>query len=93
MVHRNKIYIEQAVILSQQAYDGDQYVMRLRAPETAGHAEPGSFVHLQCDPQLPMRRPLSIMRTDRDGRGFCCTRCLAKGHACFQKNKLVNHST
>ena len=42
----------------------DQYLLRLRAPETARYARPGSFAHLQCDPQLPMRRPLSIMRAD-----------------------------
>lgn len=65
MTHRNQIHVEQALILSHTAYDGDQYVLRLHAPKTAAQAEPGSFVHLQCDAQLPMRRPLSIMRADQ----------------------------
>ena len=41
-----------------------QYVLRLQAPRTAARATPGSFVHLRCSDDLPMRRPLSIMRAD-----------------------------
>jgi dihydroorotate dehydrogenase electron transfer subunit len=62
--HRDTIFLEQVEILAQEALEADQYLLRLRAPETARHARPGSFAHLQCDPQLPMRRPLSIMRAD-----------------------------
>lgn len=40
--------------------------MRIRAPKCAAHATPGSFVHINCDATLPMRRPLSIMRTVDD---------------------------
>ncbi|MCH9694635.1 MAG: dihydroorotate dehydrogenase electron transfer subunit [Gammaproteobacteria bacterium] len=40
--------------------------MRIRAPKCAAAAEPGSFAHLTCDPSLPMRRPLSIMRVGGD---------------------------
>jgi len=36
--------------------------MRVQAPLCASHATPGSFAHIQCDPHLPMRRPISIMR-------------------------------
>ena len=43
---------------------GRQFVIRLRAPQCAAAATPGSFAHLTCDPLLPMRRPLSIMRAD-----------------------------
>jgi dihydroorotate dehydrogenase electron transfer subunit len=52
-------------VLSQQGFDGDQYVLRVCAPRCAERATPGSFAHLTCDPLLPMRRPLSIMRVDR----------------------------
>ena len=62
---RNTINIEDALVLSHDAYPGDQYVLRLQAPATAAAALPGSFVHLVCDPALPMRRPMSIMRTNR----------------------------
>jgi len=64
MSHRNTIYVEEAAILSHQAFPGEQFVMRLHAPETAAHAQPGSFIHIQCDLQRPMRRPISIMRCD-----------------------------
>lgn len=60
--HRNTIFLEDAEVLSQQAYAAEQYVLRVQAPQCAAKAKPGSFAHLQCDPQLPMRRPLSIMR-------------------------------
>ena len=61
--HRDSIYLESAEILSHQAFSGQQYVLRVHAPECARTARPGSFAHLQCDPQLPMRRPISIMRS------------------------------
>jgi dihydroorotate dehydrogenase electron transfer subunit len=50
--------------LDQRAFDGDQFVIRVEAPKCAAHAQPGSFAHITCDPAIPMRRPLSIMRAD-----------------------------
>ena len=63
---RNSIHLEDAEILSHQAFDGDQFILRLNAPKTAVEAKPGSFVHIRCAERLPMRRPISIMRTDAD---------------------------
>ncbi|MEN8129582.1 MAG: FAD-binding oxidoreductase [Pseudomonadota bacterium] len=57
------IHLEQAQILDRQSYPADQFVLRLQAPLCANKAQPGSFVHVQCDPELPMRRPFSIMRS------------------------------
>jgi dihydroorotate dehydrogenase electron transfer subunit len=62
--HRGTIFVEDAELLETREYPGQQYVMRLRAPKCAAAATPGSFAHLTCDPLLPMRRPLSIMRAD-----------------------------
>lgn len=62
--HRGTIFLEDATVLAHQAFEGRQYVMRLLAPRCAQAATPGSFVHLTCGPELPMRRPLSIMRAD-----------------------------
>ena len=59
---RGTIFLEQARVIWQLAYDAEQFVLRLAAPKCAAHAEPGSFVHLTCDASIPMRRPLSIMR-------------------------------
>jgi dihydroorotate dehydrogenase electron transfer subunit len=61
---RGTLHLEDARVIKQTAYDGDQFVLRLSAPACAARAEPGSFVHLTCDPAIPMRRPLSIMRAD-----------------------------
>jgi dihydroorotate dehydrogenase electron transfer subunit len=63
--HRGTIFVEDAKILSQESFPGQQYVLRLAAPETAARAGAGSFVHVAVDPAVPMRRPLSIMRVDR----------------------------
>lgn len=66
--HRGTVFVEEAELLEQAAYDGGQFVIRLRAPKCAAAALPGSFAHLTCDPLLPMRRPLSLMRVDaREG--------------------------
>ena len=62
--HRDTIFVEDAQLLSQQEYPGRQFVIRLQAPKCAAAATPGSFAHLTCDPERPMRRPLSIMRVD-----------------------------
>jgi dihydroorotate dehydrogenase electron transfer subunit len=61
---RETIFLEEAKVLSHEGYPGEQYLLRILAPECAAAARPGTFVHLRCDPQLPMRRPISIMRVD-----------------------------
>ena len=63
---RDTINLEQAEILSQESYPEGQFVVRLAAPQTAKEAAPGNFVHIQCGPGIPMRRPMSIMRADPD---------------------------
>ena len=59
--HRASIFLEDAKILSHQAHEGEQYILRLEAPRAAKSARPGQFVHLTVDPLLPLRRPLSIL--------------------------------
>ncbi len=68
--HRGSIFLEDdAEILEHVPHPGDQWVLQLLAPECAARARPGQFVHLQCDPRLPMRRPLSIQRV-HPGQGW-----------------------
>jgi dihydroorotate dehydrogenase electron transfer subunit len=67
--HRNTLFVEHAVILSQESHPGNQYVLRVAAPQCAAHARPGSFAHIQCAPTLPLRRPLSILRANA-GQGW-----------------------
>lgn len=59
---RGTIHAEETRVLSHETFPGHQHLLRLHAPQIARRAQPGAFVHLQCDPLLPMRRPMSIMR-------------------------------
>ncbi|KPK38663.1 MAG: oxidoreductase [Gammaproteobacteria bacterium SG8_47] len=77
--HRGTIFVESARILSHDALAAEQYVLRVEAPQIARHARAGSFAHLTCDPLLPMRRPLSIMRVD-PGAGWVEFLYKALGH-------------
>jgi dihydroorotate dehydrogenase electron transfer subunit len=63
---RNTIYSEQAKIISHDKYAGEQFVLRLNAPLTSKYARPGSFIHMQCELNLLMRRPMSIMRANKN---------------------------
>jgi dihydroorotate dehydrogenase electron transfer subunit len=60
---RNSIFLEEARVLRHETFAADQHLLRVRAPQSAERAQPGTFVHVRCDPALPLRRPLSIMRT------------------------------
>ncbi len=62
--NRGSVYLEEARILAQRAWPGQQFVLRVHAPRAARTASPGTFAHIACDPSIPMRRPLSIMRTN-----------------------------
>lgn len=59
---RNTLFAETAGLVEQQALAARQYLLRLHCPLTAAAARPGQFVHLQCDPILLHRRPMSILR-------------------------------
>ncbi len=65
--NRSSLFVEDAEVISITPWPGDQFVIRLSSPKCAAAATPGSFVHLQCDESIPMRRPLSIMRVDASG--------------------------
>lgn len=67
--HRDTILVEDAEILSHEAFPGEQYVLRVRSPGCAARALPGQFAHITVDPQKPMRRPISIMRVSA-GEGW-----------------------
>ena len=64
--HRGSIFLEDATVVDQTEFPGEQFILRVAAPESARRAIPGSFAHIQCDPDIAMRRPLSIMRADPD---------------------------
>ncbi len=62
--NRGTIFVEDGEVVAVESFAGEQFVMRVRAPRCAGAAQPGHFVHIQCDPSRLMRRPMSIMRVD-----------------------------
>ncbi len=64
--NRGTLFVEDAEVIAVKSFPGEQFITRLTAPKCAEHAAAGSFVHIQCDESMPMRRPLSIMRTDAD---------------------------
>ena len=66
-MHRGTIFVEDCEILTHEAHPAGQWRLRIHAPQIAANAAPGSFVHVSCDPQLPMRRPMSLMRADPAG--------------------------
>lgn len=65
-LNRNTILTEQCEILTHQSFQAEQYIVTLRAPKISRRALAGSFVHLQCDTSLAMRRPISIMQADQN---------------------------
>ncbi len=64
--NRGTIFVERGEVLRHETWPGEQYILRIRAPKCAAAARPGSFIHISCDEELPMRRPLSIMRATDD---------------------------
>ncbi|MEZ5564830.1 MAG: dihydroorotate dehydrogenase electron transfer subunit [Gammaproteobacteria bacterium] len=62
--HRGTIYATDATVLDQVEYPGGQYILRLAAADCARTATAGSFVHVQCAPEIPLHRPLSILRVN-----------------------------
>ncbi|HXR19071.1 MAG TPA: dihydroorotate dehydrogenase electron transfer subunit [Steroidobacteraceae bacterium] len=63
---RGTILLEDAPVLRHDHFEAEQHILRLHSPRCAARATPGTFVHLRCAQELPMRRPLSIMRAEPD---------------------------
>ncbi|WP_448507692.1 dihydroorotate dehydrogenase electron transfer subunit [Immundisolibacter sp.] len=61
------ILLQDAIIDANEALPGGHWLLRLTAPDIAARARPGQFVHLRCGPDLPLRRPLSILRATARG--------------------------
>jgi dihydroorotate dehydrogenase electron transfer subunit len=65
--NRATIFVEDAEVLALDLLPGGHHLLKLRAPETAAHAQPGNFVHVKCTPFLAWRRPMSVLRADVKG--------------------------
>lgn len=89
---RGTVFLEDARVLSQQAFAGHQYVLRVHAPRAARQATPGTFAHITCDPSVPMRRPLSIMRASRE-EGWIEFLFKPRGHGLEQLARRVPGET
>jgi len=62
--NRNTIFVDEGAVISNRSFPDRQYIMRIAAAKVAAKATPGSFVHVQCAHDIPMRRPISIMRAN-----------------------------
>ncbi|MEE9551542.1 MAG: dihydroorotate dehydrogenase electron transfer subunit, partial [Gammaproteobacteria bacterium] len=83
---RDTIFPDQARIISHDGHAEGQYIMRLHAPLVAEHALPGCFIHMQCDPEILMRRPMSIMHADSNA-GWIDILYKAHGEGTIQLSK------
>nr|VFK58667.1 MAG: dihydroorotate oxidase B, electron transfer subunit [Candidatus Kentron sp. TUN]VFK67407.1 MAG: dihydroorotate oxidase B, electron transfer subunit [Candidatus Kentron sp. TUN] len=63
---RATLFVEEVEILSRDVFKDEQILLRFAAPRIAAVALPGTFLHVRCDPSLPMRRPFSLMDADPD---------------------------
>ena len=89
--HRNRIIVEQAKVLAQQSFSGQQYVLKLYAPRIAKAARPGQFIHLRCDDELLMRRPYSIMSASIDGTLELLYKIVGKGSHHLATKKIDDY--
>jgi dihydroorotate dehydrogenase electron transfer subunit len=64
--NRGTIFLSESEVLTQSRHAGEQYILRVHAPEAARTAKPGSFAHIRCDESIPLRRPLSIMESNAE---------------------------
>ncbi|MBT8101385.1 MAG: dihydroorotate dehydrogenase electron transfer subunit [Gammaproteobacteria bacterium] len=64
--NRDTLFVEDGEIITVESFPGEQFIMRVRAPQCAAAAKPGTFVHISCHALRPMRRPMSIMRAEDD---------------------------
>lgn len=62
---RDTIALSDCSIIDKHEFAERQFVFRLHAPDISQSAVPGSFVHIQCDDAIAMRRPISILRANK----------------------------
>jgi dihydroorotate dehydrogenase electron transfer subunit len=90
--HRGSICLEDGKVLAQHAFAGEQFVIRLEAPKCAARALPGSFAHLTVDDDIPMRRPLSIMRANaQEGWIDILYKIVGPGLAALSRRRVGDH--
>jgi len=90
--HRDTIAVEDAKILSHEAHAGEQYVLRVEAPQIAASARPGSFAHIQCDRVKPLRRPISIMRASaKEGWVDFLYKAVGEGTRLLARRRVGEH--
>lgn len=63
--HRDSIYQVDATLIKHKKFPNQQHIFRVMAPQIANQAEPGSFVHIKCEQEFNLRRPISIMQVDK----------------------------
>jgi len=89
VTNRESILLESAEILMHQAYQGDQFILKVQTQEIAKQTKPGQFIHIQCAPELAMRRPISIMQANIDnGEMTLLYKAVGKGTQLLSQQKV-----
>lgn len=58
------IFVENAVVLSNQALPAEQYIVRLQSPKCAATVQPGNFIQIACSQnRFSLKRPFSVLRS------------------------------
>ena len=62
------IFEEKSIIVRQQQFEENQYILTLKAPKASQKALPGEFAFIDCGKQVFLRRPLSYLRTNAENQ-------------------------
>lgn len=66
MKEKNSIEIEDGKILERADFPDQQVIFRIQVKKIATRVQAGQFVQVECAPQLTLRRPISIMRANKN---------------------------
>ena len=66
--NRGSVFLEDARILAQRAWPGEQFVLRVQAPKAARKAKPGTFAHIARWSHSRRRRRAMAEPRPYDGR-------------------------
>lgn len=58
------IFVEDAVVVSNEALPAEQFLLRLQSPKCARTVKPGNFIQISCNQdKYSLKRPFSVLRS------------------------------
>jgi len=67
---RSLIFQDEAEVVVHEKHPAKQHIIRFKSQSIANSAQPGSFVHIRCGEKYSLRRPVSIMQTNKQNGSF-----------------------